>query len=126
MFDYDTTGKPVYVMRFVGSFDAADESAYLAALEDIVMQPSGFVMILVFANTNRMSPEGYRNMALWFKRHRDSLGKMCRGMVRVRPDTDPGEVDDTNFRKAMPFPTIVLRSEAEAMDWARTRLETAA
>ncbi|MFN4277868.1 MAG: hypothetical protein ACK4FJ_16360 [Ferrovibrio sp.] len=125
MFAYETAGAPVYILRFIGSFDAADEAAYLAALDDLVMRPPGFVMVLVFGNSNRMSPEGYRAMALWFKRHRDDLGRLCLGLARVRPDSDPATIDDANFRKAMPFPTVVLRSEAEAMAWARLQLEAA-
>ncbi len=115
MFAYSTDRAPVYVMRFAGHFDAADEGAYLAALRDLVERPAGFVLLLVMENENRMSPAGYREMALWFKAERQRLAARCRGLVRVRPGHAGDPADDANFRKAMPFPTA--RAEDEAAGW---------
>lgn len=122
MFAYETDQAPIYVMRFVGRFDEADEAAYIAALHDIVTRPAGFVLVNVMTNENRMSQAGYKEMSAWFKRNRDDLGRLCKGLVRVRPGHEPEPEDDANFKKAMPFPSERASSEDEGLRIAKEML----
>lgn len=126
MFAFETGQAPIYVMRFAGRFTLEDEAVYLDCLQQLAEAPPGFVLVLDLRNENRMSPEGNKQQALWFKRNRPHLGAICRGMVRVRADIDPHTHDDANFRKAMPFPIANVNTEAEALAWARGILETPA
>ncbi len=126
MFVFETDQAPIYVMRFVGRFTPADETIYLDCLQALVERPPGFILVLDLRNENRMSHEGNKQQAAWFKRNRPHLGQICRGMVRVRADIDPHTHDDANFRKAMPFPIANMNTEAEALAWARSILETPA
>lgn len=119
MFAYETAAAPVYVMRFAGRFDLADERAYLDALHDLVTRPAGFVLLIVMTNENKMSQEGYKEMSLWFKARKEALGRICKGLVRVRPGRVADPEDDANFRKAMPFPSCRAGSEEEG--WAAAR-----
>ncbi len=125
MFAYETERAPLYVLRFVGRFTAADERVYLAALEDLLHRPPGFALVVVLQNENRMSADGNKQQALWFKQNRNRLGEICQGMVRVREHEPDHHHDTSNFRKAMPFPTTEVETEAEGIAWALARLEEA-
>jgi len=119
MFAYETETAPIYVMRFAGHFDLADEGAYLDALHDLVTRPAGFVLLIVMTNENKMSQEGYKAMSLWFKAQKEQLGRICKGLVRVRPGRVADPEDDANFRKAMPFPSA--RADSEDEGWTLSR-----
>ncbi|WP_282607865.1 hypothetical protein [Pelagibius sp. Alg239-R121] len=102
-------------MRLTGAVTQQDEEYYLQALALLGERSAPFGLISVIdINSGEVSPETRRAQALWFKRNRDHLARLCFGLVRVRPKIDPNQNDD-NFVRAMPFPTQRIPQEDQAI-----------
>lgn len=126
MFTCDETAWPVLRFSFEGGLDAADEAAYLAALDALaarLAERSGdFVLVARMDGASPLSPPGRKRQALWFKQHRDLLGRFCRGFVRLRGGTAPAGFGNDALARALPFPLRHAESEDEAMALARDLL----
>jgi hypothetical protein len=101
----------VLTLRFGPPYEPGDEAAYLAALERIGRCSEAFVLLAVFGGRGRLSPEGERSQALWFKATRAGMEARCRALAIVRPG-DPGRSAET-FGRLWSFPVTVAETEAE-------------
>jgi hypothetical protein len=109
-------------LAFAGGMSAADEAAYLRALDELSKRTEPFVVVAVLDGRTPLSPAGKKAQALWFKRSRGHLGQVCRGLIRVpMPDVraDPG---GEALERALPFPLVHAASEAEAVELAERLL----
>ena len=100
------------VLRYLEPPQPGDESAYLGALERVGAQVAPFALILVFGGIGKLSPAAERAQALWFKRTRADLDRLCRGLVIVRPGLEEAGADV--FRKLWRFPIRIAPNEAAA------------
>lgn len=115
MFNFDTTEDPFLWMRLSGVVTPGDEADYLRALALLQDRRAPFGLISVIdIESGEVSQETRRAQALWFKQNRERLARLCFGLVRVRPQIDPGQNDD-NFVRAMPFPTQRVLTEDDAL-----------
>lgn len=131
MFVCDDSAWPVLRLSFAGGLDAADEAAYLAALdalaERLATRPEAFVLVARMDGARPLSPPGRKRQALWFKRQRQPLARFCRGFVRLRAGVAPAHFGPAHFgneafARALPFPLRHAESEDEAMALARELL----
>ena len=99
-------------LRFGPPYAGDDERAYLAALDAIGARDRAFALLAVFGGRGRLSPEGERAQALWYKATRAAMAERCRALAIVRPG-DPGDSAEV-FGRLWPFPVTVRESEAEA------------
>ena len=102
----------ILALRFVPPYGDGDEDAYLAALAAIGERAAPFVLLAVFGGRGRLSPEGERSQALWFKATRAGMEARCRALAIVRPG-DPGRSSEV-FGRLWSFPVAVAETEAEA------------
>jgi hypothetical protein len=101
----------VLALRFGPPYGPDDEGAYLAALAAIGERAEPFALLAVFGGRGRLSAEGERAQALWFKATRAGLEARCRALAIVRPG-DPGRSAEV-FGRLWSFPVTVAETEAE-------------
>ncbi len=121
MFTFDTTSDPFLRMSLTGTVTAADEQDYLETLALLAQRQSPFGLIsIIDIESGEVTHETRRAQNMWFKQNRAHLAEVCFGLVRVRPQIDPEESDET-FVRAMPFPTRRVAREDEVLpilrDW---------
>ena len=107
----DEEPEGVLALRFGPPYAPGDEGAYLAALGAIAGRVEPFALLAVFGGRGRLSPEGERSQALWFKATRAGLEARCRALAIVRPG-DPGRSAEV-FGRLWSFPVTVAETEAE-------------
>ena len=112
------------VLRFGPPYAPDDEGAYLSALDAVAAQAEPFALLAVFGGRGRLSPEGERTQALWFKRARAGLEARCRALAIVRPG-DPGRSAEV-FGRLWSFPVAVAEREAEGRAFLAPRAPAAA
>jgi hypothetical protein len=99
-------------LRFHEPYEEGDEAKYLAALARIEELQKSFVMLGVIGTGGHFSDAGEREQALWFKRSRPNMNRLCRAVAVVRP-----HVSDhmrSVFTRLWEFPVLVTTSESEA------------
>jgi hypothetical protein len=101
----------ILALRFGPPYGPDDEGAYLAALADVGRRAEPFALLAVFGGRGRLSPEGERSQALWFKATRAAMEARCRALAIVRPG-DPGRSAEV-FGRLWSFPVAVAETEAE-------------
>lgn len=73
------------------------------------------------------TPEERREKALFFKRIKDRMGRLCRGMIIMEGDTPtsaPMRVLATTASKAFGFSVLFVSSDDEAIEKGKELLET--
>lgn len=99
-------------LRFQAPYEAADEAAYLAALDALAVRHGSFVLLTLFGGGPGLSRAGERAQALWFKRSRGAMELNCRACAIVRPNA--GEEMAAVFRRLWSFPIHATPHEDEA------------
>lgn len=97
-------------LRFHQPYEDAQE--YLHALRRVETRERPFAMLSIIGVAGAFSVEDEREQALWFKRSRDRMNRLCRGMAVVRP-----QVTDHMrhvFTRLWDFPVLITTSENEA------------
>lgn len=112
---------PLVRCAFRAPFAAADEAAYLAFLERFGALPGPFLSLFVLDGDGKLTREGERAQALWFKATRAHLDDACRGMAVVRREVS--EHMRTTFGRLWRFPLFFTTDEAEAETWLAVRRE---
>jgi hypothetical protein len=99
-------------LRFQQPYEAADEAAYLDALEQFAEVPGPYVLLTIFGGGPALSQAGDKTQALWYKRTRDTMNQRCYALAMVRPGAteEMGRV----FGKLWTFPVMATTGEAEA------------
>jgi hypothetical protein len=108
------------VLRYLGPAEPGDERAYLAALDRVGAHASPFALILVLGGIGKLSAASERAQALWFKRTKADLDRLCRGLVIVRPSFTEAGADV--FRRLWRFPIAIAPDETAARLAARDYL----
>lgn len=98
-----------------------DEAAYLAALTRVGALPPRFGLLVVLGAGMRLSPEGERSQALWFKASRQHINEACIAMAVVRPAVTPKMVE--TFSRLWSMPVHFTTDEAAAQAWLRIRMD---
>lgn len=124
MIEFDHEPGGLVRLAFLDPPAADDEERYLAALNGVARIDGPFVMVAVLASGQRLSRDGKRRQALWYKASRQRLETECRGMAIVRPNAE-GEMQAT-FARLWIFPVLVTASETEAREWLRPLMESGA
>lgn len=99
-------------LRFHEPYEEGDEARYLAALAAVEAREEAFFMLSIIGTAGHFSAGGEREQALWFKRSRPKMNRLCRAMAVVRP-----QVSDhmrSVFTKLWEFPVLITTDEAEA------------
>ena len=102
----------VITLRFHEPYEEGDEARYLAALAAVEAREDVFSMLTIIGTAGHFSADGEREQALWFKRSRPKMNRLCRAMAVVRP-----HVSDhmrSVFTKLWEFPVLITTDEAEA------------
>lgn len=99
-------------LRFHQPYEAGDEAAYLAALEETARVTEPFVMLTIFGGGPALSQAGEKAQALWFKRTRATMDERCRALAMVRPGAS--EEMAKVFQKLWAFPVMATADESEA------------
>ncbi|EKS31861.1 hypothetical protein [Afipia clevelandensis] len=108
-------GKLLLTLRFLPPYADGDERDYLAALAGIGERTDPFMLLTLFGGGGRLSADGERAQALWFKATRKTLSERCLAIAIVRPDASR-KMQET-FQKLWPMPTKVFQDESEARDF---------
>ena len=111
----------VVTLRFHAPYADGDERAYLDALEAIGAIERPFALMTVFGGRGGLSQPGEREQALWFKRTRARMDRLCLALAIVRPDASPEMA--TVFRKLWSFPVFATTDEEEARQRLQQELE---
>lgn len=106
--DHDTPG--IVTLRLMQPYGAADEDAYLAALETIGRLDRPFALVTVLGGGRALSQAGERAQALWYKATRESMNRNCRGLAIVRPDATAETA--ATFQRLWTFPVSLASDEA--------------
>lgn len=99
-------------LRFHQPYEAGDEPAYLAALEEAARAEGPFVMLTIFGGGPALSQAGEKAQALWFKRTRATMDERCLALAMVRPGAT--EEMARVFQKLWRFPVMATADEGEA------------
>jgi hypothetical protein len=111
-------------LRFHEPYEEGDEAGYLAALALIENRSESFVMLSIIGTAGHFSMEGEREQALWFKRSRPNMNRLCRAMAVVRP-----HVSDHMrhvFTKLWDLPVLITTDEAQAREFLAPHLKETA
>lgn len=108
----DEEAGALVVLHFRQPYEAADEEAYIAALEEIGARSGPFRLMTVFGGGRALSQAGERRQALWFKASRARLDRLCLACAIVRPNA--GEEMARVFRRLWSFPILATPDEREA------------
>lgn len=100
----------VVTLRYLPPYGPGDERAYLDALSEIGRSEQPFLLLTIFGGGGKLSREGEREQALWFKATRARLGRLCGACAIVRPGAN--EQMAATFRKLWPFPISLEPDEA--------------
>jgi hypothetical protein len=107
-------------LRFHEPYEEGDEAKYLAALASVEARTGRFAMLSIIGTAGGFSADGEREQALWFKRSRPNMNRLCRAMAVVRP-----QVSDhmrSVFTKLWSFPVLVTTDEEEARTFLASHL----
>lgn len=114
---------PVFLLDFSGeiSQDAFDD--WLIAMSDLLASEQSFALIY-HSRTGLALPDNYRQIeAVWYKTHKESFFKYCKGLVRIVDDeTQRQALDSPAFHKAWRVPYAVVLSLTEAKAWINTKI----
>jgi hypothetical protein len=114
---------PVFLLDFSGeiSQDAFDD--WLIAMSDLLASEQSFALIY-HSRTGLTLPDNYRQIeAVWYKTHKESFFKYCKGLVRIVDDeTQRQALDSPAFHKAWRVPYVVVLSLTEAKAWINTKI----
>ena len=114
---------PVFLLDFSGeiSQDAFDD--WLIAMSDLLASEQSFALIY-HSRTGLTLPDNYRQIeAFWYKTHKESFFKYCKGLVRIVDDeTQRQALDSPAFHKAWRVPYVVVLSLTEAKAWINTKI----
>ncbi|HWK95964.1 MAG TPA: hypothetical protein VNR39_11115 [Pseudolabrys sp.] len=99
-------------LRFHQPYEAGDEPAYLAALEEVALVQGPFVLLTIFGGGPALSQGGDKAQALWFKRTRATMDERCRALAMVRPGATKEMAH--MFQKLWRFPVMATADEGEA------------
>lgn len=114
---------PVFLLDFSGeiSQDAFDD--WLIAMSDLLASEQSFALIY-HSRTGLTLPNNYRQIeAVWYKTHKESFFKYCKGLVRIVDDeTQRQALDSPAFHKAWRVPYVVVLSLTEAKAWINTKI----
>lgn len=114
---------PVFLLDFSGeiSQDAFDD--WLIAMSDLLASEQSFALIY-HSRTGLTLPNNYRQIeAVWYKTHKESFFKYCKGLVRIVDDeTQRQALDSPAFHKAWRVPYAVVLSLTEAKAWINTKI----
>lgn len=102
MVSLETGADSVITLRFLPPYEPGDERAYLDALIAIGQREQPFLLLTVFGGGGKLSREGEREQALWFKATRQQFGRLCGACAIVRPGANEHMAE--TFRKLWPFP----------------------
>ena len=98
---------PVFLLDFSGeiSQDAFDD--WLIAMSDLLASEQSFALIY-HSRTGLTLPDNYRQIeAVWYKTHKESFFKYCKGLVRIVDDeTQRQALDSPAFHKAWRVPYV--------------------
>ena len=99
-------------LRYHAPYGEGDEQKYLVALRAIEVRTQRFAMLSIIGTSSDFSDAGEREQALWFKRSRANMNRLCCAMAVVRPHvTDHMR---SVFAKLWSFPVLVTTEEDEA------------
>ena len=103
------------------SQDAFDD--WLIAMSDLLASEQSFALIY-HSRTGLTLPNNYRQIeAVWYKTHKESFFKYCKGLVRIVDDeTQRQALDSPAFHKAWRVPYTVVLSLTEAKAWINTKI----
>jgi hypothetical protein len=110
-------------LRFHEPYEEGDEAKYLAALARIEALDESFVMLSIIGAGGHFSDHGEREQALWFKRSRPKMNRLCRVMAVVRPHVS--EHMRSVFTRLWEFPVLVTTCESEAEAFLAPHLQRA-
>lgn len=110
MVSLETGADSVVTLRYLPPYGAADERAYLDALAEIGRRDEPFLLLTIFGGGGKLSREGEREQALWFKATRAHFGRLCGACAIVRPGANEQMAE--TFRKLWPFPISLELDEA--------------
>ena len=114
---------PVFLLDFFFFFsqDAFDD--WLIAMSDLLASEQSFALIY-HSRTGLTLPDNYRQIeAVWYKTHKESFFKYCKGLVRIVDDeTQRQALDSPAFHKAWRVPYVVVLSLTEAKAWINTKI----
>jgi len=102
-------------LRFEPPYAPDDERGYLAALDRIGDCPPGFALLAVLGGGARLSREGERAQALWFKATRARVNSNCRAIAMVRPGAS-GRMTEI-FGRLWNVPLAAFTDEQSARDF---------
>jgi hypothetical protein len=100
----------IVTLRYLPPYEAADERAYLDALAEIGQREKPFLLLTIFGGGGKLSREGEREQALWFKATRARFGRLCSACAIVRPGANEQMAE--TFRKLWSFPISLEVDEA--------------
>lgn len=106
-------------LRFTPPYGESDERAYLDALNRISGRAEPFVLMTIFGGGGKLSREGEREQALWYKHTREHMNALCRGLAMVRPGATEAMAE--TFRKLWSFPIAISLDESVARDFLDAR-----
>ncbi|WP_206245649.1 hypothetical protein [Novosphingobium terrae] len=96
-----------------------DES--LATFEALLARRQEFVLIGRGANRQEQDHEERKTLAIWMKRHRDSLRSYVLALVYVAPEADDrlaAEAGAATYEKFWGYPMLVTANDAEGLAMA--------
>jgi cytosine/adenosine deaminase-related metal-dependent hydrolase len=110
MVSLETGTGSIVTLRYLPPYQATDERAYLDALAEIGRREAPFLLLTIFGGGGKLSREGEREQALWFKATRARFGRLCGACAIVRPGANERMAE--TFRKLWPFPISLEPNEA--------------
>ncbi len=102
----------LHTLRFLPPYDEDDERAYLDALAELGRDDEPFALLTIFAGGGKLSQQGEREQALWFKATRPTFERRCLALAMVRPGASEKMAE--TFRRLWSMPQIVTEHEDTA------------
>lgn len=114
---------PVFLLDFSGEISQDAFDGWLIAMSDLLASEQSFALIY-HSRTGLTLPDNYRQTeAVWYKTHKESFFKYCKGLVRIVDDeTQRQALDSPAFHKAWRVPYAVVLSLTEAKAWINTKI----
>jgi hypothetical protein len=124
-FQIDDAAFPVVVMRILGEYTDAEQSAFLEELEQLLRRRTRFVGVLDLSRGGGATALQRKRWADWIAAHDAELRRWVPGMSLVISSMlVRGMVTAVFWLRPMPIPTKTVETLAEAKIWARSQLQS--
>jgi hypothetical protein len=124
-FSFDDSNWPLLLVRFEGEHNRQDFEAYHAAAADYLHRQQPHVVVIDMSRSGMLSAELRQRKVEWMQEHDPLIRRTVLGMAFIA-DTAFLRVTLSLvfYLKPPPCPYVILPREAQAVQWAVSRLES--